>query len=197
MYEASDEARLNLSFLPPRTTASVPLKLPFPSCRMTYSCQSQAFPLRTWFKTNLSGEVLFTTVLRLITSLRHVILTVFFNSYYFWYSCELMIHCHLTPASSPPSWPHGSSRAEITLFHTVAYPVLCVEILNKYPSLPLDPKTSSLCNSVWWPFLNSRNPWNIKMLTDMWVWRRVSEAFLELFLFLQIFSKFEIIIEQL
>lgn len=121
----------------------------------------------------------------------------YFDSYYFWYSCELMIHCHLTPASSPPSWPHGSSRAEITLFHTVAYPVLCVEILNKYPSLPLDPKTSPLCNSVWWPFLNSRNPWNIKMLTDMWVWRKVSEAFLELFLFLQIFSKFEIIIEQL
>ena len=95
-----------------------------------------------------------------------------FDSYYFWYACELMIHCHLMPFSSS-SWSHGSSRAEIALFHIVAYAELCVEILNKYWPLSLDPKTSPLWNSLWWPFLNpflgNLFPWNIRMLTNMCV----------------------------
>ena len=106
-------------------------------------------------------------------------------------ACELMIHCHLMPVSSP-SWSCGSSRAEITLFRTVAYAELYVEILSKYWLLPLGPKTSSLWNSAWWPFLNpfleNLFPQNIRMLTDMWVWMKGPETFLKQFRFLQIFS---------
>lgn len=96
------------------------------------------------------------------------------------------------PVSSSPSWSCGSSRAEITLFCTVAYAELCVEILSKYWQLPLGPKTSSLWNTVWWPFsspfLENLFPQNIRMFTDIWVWMKGPETFLEQFWFLQIFS---------
>lgn len=44
---------IGILFLPPSPTA---LELPFSLCRITYSCQSQAFSLRTWFEICFKGE---------------------------------------------------------------------------------------------------------------------------------------------
>lgn len=135
-YEDSYEAYLNPFTTPKYKCINAPER-PFSLCRMTYSCQSQAFSLRTWFQVCFSGE---------ISSSAHFTTDCFFmwewwafphhsDSYYFWCAGQLMTHCHLIRVSSFPSWLHSSLRADI---YISSY---CVcKLFSRYRLLPLDPR---------------------------------------------------------
>lgn len=138
-YEDSYEAYLN-PFTAPKYKCINALEHPFSLCRMTYSCQSQAFTLRTWFQVCFSGEVSssarFTTDCFFMPWHSHIILTsiisdVLVNSWpiVIWFV-------------SPPFPVDYIVFKGRHLHYLILWPTLCsvCKLLSRYRLLPLDPR---------------------------------------------------------
>lgn len=124
--EDSYEACLNSSSVP-KYNCAIARELPFSSCRVTYSCQSEAFSLQNLFRWRiLLVHHLSTTILHLMTSLCRGIPTSVWQLL-FWCTGELTNHRHLMHVSFSLSWPHSSTGAEVTLFHIAAHTGLCLQ----------------------------------------------------------------------
>lgn len=150
--EDSYEACLNSSSVP-KYNCAIARELPFSLCRVTYSCQSEAFSLQNLFRWRiLLVHHLSTTILHLMTSLCRGIPTSVWQLLFLmhWGTHEPLSFdaCLLLSQLTPQFYrgrgyiisyccPHGALSAN----------------LSKYWLLPLDPSfTSPLRNSVRWLF---------------------------------------------